>query len=77
MLEKTAHFPTSRKRKRGRDVEPPWLQFQDDEDLPADSPQKHHVIAQDVRHGLSLSEWLGDNEGDPALEVCGISVMVA
>ncbi|KAG6827318.1 hypothetical protein H0H92_012339 [Tricholoma furcatifolium] len=68
--EKSLAFTTHQKRKRvTRDTgDTPWLQFEDVEDLPEGSPEQHHIISSDVRHGLFLPDWLGANEDDPALK---------
>ncbi|KAG6906099.1 hypothetical protein DXG01_015940 [Tephrocybe rancida] len=67
MHENAPKAATKGKRKHQKDIETPWLQFEDEENLPVGSPDQHHVIAHDVRHGLHLSSWLGDSD-DPALE---------
>ncbi|KAG6824136.1 hypothetical protein H0H92_007879 [Tricholoma furcatifolium] len=64
-------FATSgQKRKRAaRDmVDTPWLQFEDVEDLPGGTPEQHHIISSDVHHGLFITDWLSNNENDPALK---------
>ncbi|KAG6825293.1 hypothetical protein H0H92_004131, partial [Tricholoma furcatifolium] len=67
--EKALTFTAGQKRKRDSDntANTPWLHFEDCEDLPEDSPDQHHIISTDVRHGLFIPDWLAENEDDPAL----------
>ncbi|KAG6859449.1 hypothetical protein C0991_000682 [Blastosporella zonata] len=62
---------SSRKRRRStvNTVDTPWLQFDDVEELPEGSPDQHHIIAMDVRHGITISEWLSEYKDDPAIKV--------
>ncbi|KAG6812796.1 hypothetical protein H0H92_000428 [Tricholoma furcatifolium] len=69
--EKSHTFATGQKRKRldNHDAgNTPWLQFEDMEDLPEGSPDQHHIISSDVRHGLFIPDWLSENEDDPSLK---------
>jgi hypothetical protein len=47
----------------------PSLAFVDHNPLPFTSPKDHHHISESKRHHSHVPNWLGENSGDPAIEV--------
>jgi hypothetical protein len=41
----------------------------DSEQLPATTPSIHYQMSNDVRHKINISQWLGENANDVALQV--------
>jgi hypothetical protein len=47
----------------------PSLSFQNRESLALTPPNSHHHISRNVQNKIDLSQWLGNNQDDLALEV--------
>lgn len=64
---------TSKKRKRKagkqRERKQPTLDFAESESLPYTPPEFHYHISHSRNYYHNLSEWLGENKGDPAIKV--------
>ena len=45
------------------------LAFTNNEPLPFTPPKLHHQISESKRFYVDLTQWLGDNAGDPAIKV--------
>jgi len=58
--------------------EPPnTIPVDDDEFLSYTNPKDHYHISKSTRQQVNIDKWLADNEGDPALPVRYILILVA
>jgi hypothetical protein len=75
MMESAGKRVTRQKRKYGYAQPPPptnckhTVSFDEQESLPFTTPNAHYHMSNDVRHKLNISSWLGENLGDPTLQV--------
>jgi hypothetical protein len=65
--------PASKKRKRKngkpRQKTLPTLDFAESESLPYTPPEFHYHISQSRNYHFNITQWLGENQGDPAIKV--------
>ncbi len=47
----------------------PTVPFEEEETLPATSPNQHHHISMDNRQKVQVVQWVDKNKNDPAVKV--------
>jgi hypothetical protein len=62
--------PKKKKRRMVSKKKRAYVDFVESESLPYTAPEEHHHISHSRNFPVSITHFLHENEGDPAVEVC-------